>query len=106
MMPPRLPYREAEPSKRRRWLALLAGPVAVIAIAVAGAVWRPTIWEKKSTSPPVTFAERWRDRVAVPLAEAGIPAWWRADDRAFAPVYELRPGMPFPVPVKTIPIRE
>jgi hypothetical protein len=86
----------------RRWIALLAGPVAVIAIAIAGAVFRPTIWEQKSTLPAtVTYAERWHDRVAVPLAEAGIPAWWRADDRAFAPVYELRPGMPFPVPVKT-----
>jgi hypothetical protein len=96
----------------KRWAALLAGPIAVIVVAIAGAVYRPSIWEPNPHPHPVTFEERWRDRVTVPLGMsrrdgvltpdgAGIPAWWRAEDGALMPVQGTRPGLPFPVPVKT-----
>jgi hypothetical protein len=89
----------------RRWLALLAGPVAVIGIAITGAVFRPDIRAPEPDPRPVTFDELWRDRVTAPLAGIGTPAWWAAEDGTLQPVQGLRPGLPFPVPVRTVPIK-
>jgi hypothetical protein len=89
----------------RRWIALLAGPVAVIGIAVAGAVFSPDIRAPEPNPHPITFDERWHERVTVPLAEVGTPAWWAAEDGTLQPVQGLRPGLPFPVPVRTIPVK-
>jgi hypothetical protein len=93
----------------KRWLALLAGPVAVIGVAIAGAVYRPEIWRPGPDPQPVTFEERWRERVDIPLRAQNpgnfAPGWWTAEDGTLMPVQGLRPGLPFPTPVRTVPIK-
>jgi hypothetical protein len=64
----------------RRWIALLAGPVAVIGIAIAGAVFRPGILApgggSSSTSGAHPFEAIWSGRVTVPFVMHELPPDW------------------------------
>jgi hypothetical protein len=75
----------------RRWIALLAGPAAVIGLAIAGAVLRPAVWapDDRAQNPddfaprfpdPRPFEALWRDRVLIPLWETGVPPQWLNHD--------------------------